>query len=139
MKKIESQGEIQVGLQLLISYVNQSSEELSGSIKDYAKTNEINESVLKTILRKMGFERSQFDKNIEDFSMGQKKKLMLSRSLCQKAHLYIWDEPFNYLDIYSRRQIEKVIKEYQSTMLFNEHDRFFCDEKDTDKLVMKKC
>ena len=38
------------------------------------------------------------------------------------AHLYIWDEPLNFIDVFSRMQIEKLLLEYQPTMLFVEHD-----------------
>lgn len=38
------------------------------------------------------------------------------------AHLYIWDEPLNYIDIFSRMQIEKLLLKYKPTMLFVEHD-----------------
>jgi len=41
-------------------------------------------------------------------SAGQKKKAALARSLCESAHLYIWDEPLNYIDIISRAQIEEL-------------------------------
>ena len=51
---------------------------------------------------------------------------MLAESLCTPAHLYIWDEPLNYIDVISRIQIENVIKEYKPTLLFVEHDRAFC-------------
>ena len=64
--------------------------------------------------------------------------MVLARSLCEKAHLYIWDEPLNYLDVYTRQQIENVIKEYQPTMLFIEHDRFFSDEIATTQLRLEK-
>lgn len=50
---------------------------------------------------------------------------MLSISLATQAHLYIWDEPLNYIDIFSRIQIEKLILEYQPTLLFVEHDKAF--------------
>ena len=122
----------------MISYVNQNTDDLSGDIVDYVHDYQIDESLFKTILRKMGFERIQFDKKIEEFSKGQKKKLVLARSLCEKAHLYIWDEPLNYLDVYTRQQIENVIKEYQPTMLFIEHDRFFSDEIATTQLRLEK-
>ena len=69
--------------------------------------------------------REQFDKSIEDFSAGQKKKVLLSKSLCQKAHLYIWDEPLNFIDVLSRIQIETLLLEYQPTMIFVEHDAAF--------------
>ena len=38
------------------------------------------------------------------------------------AHLYIWDEPLNYIDVFSRMQIEKLILDYGPTMLLIEHD-----------------
>lgn len=73
----------------------------------------------------MNFERIQFEKNIQDFSDGQKKKVLIAKSLCEQAHLYVWDEPLNYIDIYSRMQIEKLIKEFSPTMVFVEHDSTF--------------
>ena len=77
------------------------------------------------ILRKLGFSREQFDKKIEDFKRRRKKKVLLSKSLCQKSHLYIWDEPLNFIDVLSRIQIEKLLLQYQPTMLFVEHDAAF--------------
>ena len=67
-------------------------------------------------------ETEQFEKNIEDFSGGQKKKVLLAKSLCERAHLYIWDEPLNYIDVFSRMQIENLIMKYQPTMLLVDHD-----------------
>lgn len=58
----------------------------------------------------------------EDYSEGQKKKVLLAASLLTPAHLYIWDESLNYIDIFSRMQIEKLLLQYQPTMLFVEHD-----------------
>ena len=48
--------------------------------------------------------------------------MLLAASLCQSAHLYLWDEPLNYIDLFSRMQIEKLIMEYRPTLLFVEHD-----------------
>ena len=62
---------------------------------------------------------------MEDYSAGQKKKVLIAKSLCEEAHLYIWDEPLNFIDIYSRMQIEQLLQEYASTMVFVEHDRAF--------------
>ena len=59
------------------------------------------------------------------FSAGQKKKVLLAGSLCESAHLYVWDEPLNYIDIYSRMQLERLIAEFSPTMLFVEHDAAF--------------
>ena len=76
----------------------------------------------------MDFERIQFEKSIEEFSQGQKKKVLLAKSLCEHAHLYVWDEPLNFIDIYSRMQIEQLIKEFLPTMIFVEHDKTFRNE-----------
>ncbi|MBU4438517.1 MAG: ATP-binding cassette domain-containing protein, partial [Acetobacterium sp.] len=68
-----------------------------------------------------------FEKNIASFSEGQKKKVYLARSLCQSAHLYLWDEPLNYIDVLSRMQIEELLLQTSPTMVFVEHDRSFID------------
>ncbi|MFR7742625.1 MAG: ATP-binding cassette domain-containing protein [Acutalibacteraceae bacterium] len=44
-----------------------------------------------------------------DFSAGQKKKVLLARSLCEPSHLLVWDEPLNYVDVLSRMQIEDLL------------------------------
>ena len=67
----------------------------------------------------------QVEKDMQDFSEEQKKKVLLARSLCQQAHLYIWDEPLNYIDVYSRIQLEQLILKFCPTMLFVEHDQMF--------------
>lgn len=67
----------------------------------------------------------QFEKHMEDYSAGQKKKVLLAKSLCQRAHLYVWDEPLNYIDVYSRMQIEALIQEFSPTMVLVEHDLAF--------------
>ncbi len=59
---------------------------------------------------------------MEEFSEGQKKKVLIAASLLRQAHLYIWDEPLNYIDVFSRIQIEDLLLRYQPTMLFVEHD-----------------
>ena len=80
---------------------------------------------MKAVLRQMDFERTQFEKNMDHYSEGQKKKVLIAGSLLQQAHLYIWDEPLNYIDVFSRMQIEKLILTYKPTMLIVEHDRRF--------------
>ncbi|WP_124098494.1 ribosomal protection-like ABC-F family protein [Ruminococcus sp. Marseille-P6503] len=111
---------------LKISYVPQSSEHLSGSLDDYAENLGIDRSLFKAVLRKLDFSRGQFDQPIERYSGGQKKKVLIAGSLCQQAHLYIWDEPLNYIDVLSRIQIENLLAEYRPAILFVEHDAAFC-------------
>ena len=121
---IES-GVCQVSSGLVISYVGQDSTALHGDIPNFCLKYNLDHSLFCTILRQLDFERTQFVKNIEEYSEGQKKKVLLAASLLTPAHLYIWDEPLNYIDVFSRMQIEKLLLEYQPTMLFVEHDARF--------------
>ncbi|MCM1090687.1 MAG: ABC-F type ribosomal protection protein [Butyrivibrio sp.] len=122
---IKYSGALEIGSNLKISYVPQDTSFLRGSLSAYAEKSGIDESLFKTVLRKLGFERNQFEKVMEDFSGGQKKKVLIARSLCEQAHLFVWDEPLNFIDVISRIQIEELLLEYQPTMIFVEHDIAF--------------
>ena len=122
---IKKTGTISIGSGLIISYVSQDTSHLSGTLSDYASQCRIDESLFKAILRKLDFERIQFTKDMAQFSGGQKKKVLIAKSLCEQAHLYLWDEPLNFIDIYSRMQIEQLILDFRPTMIFVEHDRAF--------------
>ncbi|QKN24594.1 Lsa family ABC-F type ribosomal protection protein [Caproicibacterium lactatifermentans] len=124
---ISYRGTIRKSGRLKISYVPQSTSDLSGPLSEYIKHNLLDESLFKAILRKFDFPRGQFKKKLDEFSEGQKKKVLLAKSLCDQAHLYIWDEPLNYIDVLSRMQIEKLLLEYRPTILFVEHDSAFCE------------
>ena len=118
-------GNIFKNSRLTISYVSQTHNHLSGNLTDYANKNKIDPTDLFTMLRKLGFDRVQFEKDISDFSEGQKKKVLIATSLCQKANLYIWDEPLNYIDLLSRIQIENMLKDSDITLIFVDHDKTF--------------
>ncbi|KRF04821.1 glycosyl transferase family 1 [Paenibacillus sp. Soil766] len=124
---IDYTGIYRKGSQLQISYVSQDTSHLHGNLTDFAKKNGIEESLFKAILRKLDFARVQFEKDISSFSGGQKKKVLIAKSLSEKVHLHIWDEPLNFIDVISRMQIEELLLEHAPTLLFVEHDREFCD------------
>ena len=120
-------GRVRIASGLIISYVPQRTDALRGSVFDFAEAAQIDRTLFLSFLRKMGFPRDHFDRDMATFSEGQKKKVLLAKSLSEQAHLYVWDEPLNYIDLASRLQIETLIKTYQPTMLLVEHDRAFRD------------
>ncbi len=124
-EEIPYSGVFRKGSQLKISYVSQDTSQLYGDLVDYAHDNRIDVSLFKAILRKLDFSRLQFEKDISSFSGGQKKKVLIAKSLCESAHLHVWDEPLNFIDVFSRMQIEELLLEYSPTLLFVEHDREF--------------
>ncbi len=133
-ENIEYRGDFQKGRGIKISYITQDTSFLSGNLKDFALQNKIDEVLFKAILRKLDFQRVQFEKDIRDFSAGQKKKVLIAKSLCENAHLYIWDEPLNYIDVISRIQVEELILQYKPTLIFVEHDSAFVENISTKKV-----
>lgn len=122
---IKHTGNIYKSGRLKISYISQKYDWLCGTLIDFAKENNIDQTRFLTMLVKLGFSRDQFDANIEDFSAGQKKKVLIAKSLCEEANLYVWDEPLNYIDIISRIQIEELLKDSNISLIFVEHDSTF--------------
>ncbi|MGN0241351.1 MAG: ATP-binding cassette domain-containing protein, partial [Candidatus Weimeria sp.] len=131
---IKHTGQIIRGSGITISYVPQDTSSLHGSLSDFAEKKGIDESIFLAVLRKMDFDRSRFAADMSDYSEGQKKKVMLAASLCEKAHLYVWDEPLNYIDVFTRIQLEELLAESSATICFVEHDSTFT-EKTATKIV----
>ncbi|MDF2614287.1 MAG: hypothetical protein K0S71_2073 [Clostridia bacterium] len=123
--KIDYEGQVMKGSQLKISYVPQDTSFLRGDMKSFVVQHGIDESLFKAILRKLDFTRNAFDKDLAELSGGQKKKVLIAKSLSEEAHLYVWDEPLNFMDILSRNQIEELLLKYQPAMIFVEHDLLF--------------
>ena len=120
-----TEGRIETAAGLKISRVSQDTSRMAGSLRAFAEKAGAEESLFLALLRQLDFEREQFLKPLETYSEGQKKKVLLAASLAVPAHLYIWDEPLNYVDVFSRMQLEKLILKYQPSMLLVEHDRTF--------------
>ena len=127
-EKIQYSGNFKIANDLKISYVSQNTENLKGNLKVYAGENKVDESIFKAMLVKMGLSESDFDTNIQDMSEGQKKKVLIAKSISEQANIYMWDEPLNYIDILTREQIEDTILKYKPTLIFVEHDERFIEK-----------
>ncbi len=124
-QKIDHRGMVKIASGLIVSYVPQTVDDIRGNLVLFAKERNLDESLLMAVLSKMGLPKKIFSEDISSYSQGQKKKVCLAASLCCRAHLYIWDEPLNYIDIDTRLQIENLLCEFRPTMIFVEHDRAF--------------
>ena len=134
---IPHSGTVRIGSGLTISLVTQDTAHLRGRISDLAKHSGIDESLFLAMLAKLDVPKSQMEKDMAALSAGQKKKVLIAKSICEKAHLHIWDEPMNYIDVISRMQIENLLLEYAPTILFVEHDRTFCHNVATKRIDLK--
>lgn len=126
--QIAESGSLRTVSNLVISYIHQDTSFLKGDLKHFCRKRNLDESLFFAILRQLDMDREQFEKKMEEFSEGQKKKVLIASSLLTPAHLYIWDEPLNYIDVFSRMQIEELILTYQPTMLIVEHDVRFREQ-----------
>ena len=137
-EEIQYNGTLKINNNLKISYVSQSTKELKGTLKEYALKNEVEESIFKAMLSKMGFSKTEFEKDIKALSEGQKKKVLIAKSISEPANLYIWDEPLNYIDILTSLQIEEAILKYEPTLIFVEHDETFVKNVATKIIELEK-
>ena len=122
---ISYEGSVNIGKHLTMSYISQDTSHLKGSFIEFVEREAIDESLFRALLAKLDFNPNSIEKDLSELSAGQKKKVLIAKSLSQSANLYIWDEPLNYIDIISRMQIEKLILEYKPTLIFVEHDYMF--------------
>lgn len=120
-------GIVEIGSGIKISYVSQDTSQLCGRLSDYAEQCGIDAGLFNAVLSKLDFTGLMYDKKIENLSEGQKKKVMIARSLCERVHLHVWDEPMNFIDVISRIQIEELLTRFKPTILFVEHDRSFAE------------
>jgi len=129
-------GEVKTGSDLKISYVSQDTSGLKGKLSELARSSGIEESLFLAMLAKLDVPKTQMEKDMGSLSAGQKKKVLLAKSICENVHLHIWDEPMNYIDVISRMQIEELLLTYRPTILFVEHDRAFCENIATDVIQL---
>ncbi len=122
---VPTSGTIQRLSGLQVSVVQQDVFALAGSLSACAAQNGVDETLFITLLRKLNFEREAFAREVGSYSAGQKKKVALALSLAKPAHLLLWDEPLNYIDVLSREQIESAVLASNPTLVFVEHDQAF--------------
>ncbi|MBP3588889.1 MAG: ABC-F family ATP-binding cassette domain-containing protein [Clostridia bacterium] len=73
------------------------------------------------------FQGEDVFKTVKSLSGGEQSRLRLCMLMDEKINLLILDEPTNHLDISSREWIEAAVDEYEGTLLFVSHDRYFVD------------
>jgi lincosamide and streptogramin A transport system ATP-binding/permease protein len=99
----------------------------TGRLADHLRGAGVDETRFRNVLGVLGMEGEAFDRPLETFSEGERKKADLCLSFLAPADLWVWDEPLNYLDIESREQIEAVLLRDAPTLIFVEHDAWFCE------------
>ena len=84
-------------------------------------------SLVKGVLKGLGFDESVYDKPISILSGGQKNRVALGKLLLQEPTLLLLDEPTNYLDIISMKSLEDALKNTEKTIIVVSHDKHFIE------------
>lgn len=84
-------------------------------------------SLIRGVLKGLGFSEEEFYKPVNLLSGGQKSRVMLAKLLLQKADILLLDEPTNHLDIDAISWLEKYIKSFDGAVIIISHDRYFLD------------
>ncbi len=85
------------------------------------------EAEVEKILLGLGFDRSEFNKKVNEFSGGWQMRIELAKILLRKPNCILLDEPTNHLDIESIFWLENFLKEYYGAILIVSHDKRFLD------------
>ncbi|GHW01886.1 ABC transporter [Lactobacillus nasalidis] len=134
-------GSIKYGASLDIGYYDQ---ELQGL--DYSKTvidtiwdrhKEMNEKDIRSILASFLFTAKDIDKKVSQLSGGQRARLTLTVLSMEHNNFLLMDEPTNHLDLDAKEVLEQALADYDGTLLFVSHDRYFINEL-ANKIVVAK-
>lgn len=85
------------------------------------------DALAQQILIGLGFELSDLDRRVEEFSGGWQMRIALAKALLAKPDILLLDEPTNYLDIEARAWLEQFLKDFKGGFLLVSHDRYFLD------------
>ena len=89
---------------------------------------ELTTTKLRTILGSFLFTEEEVEKKIKVLSGGEKSRLKLCEIFKTEPNLLILDEPTNHMDIVGKESLENILKEYEGTLIFVSHDRYFVNK-----------
>ncbi|WP_026894232.1 ribosomal protection-like ABC-F family protein [Clostridiisalibacter paucivorans] len=123
----EYEGKVVINPSVRIGYFSQELGNLN------SKNNIIDEILLigsrpdeaRMLLAVLFFKGDDIQKTINDLSMGEKCRVAFAKLILSGANLLILDEPTNYMDIISKEKIEEALEDFQGSIIFVSHDRYF--------------
>ncbi|MDP9265445.1 MAG: ATP-binding cassette domain-containing protein, partial [Chloroflexota bacterium] len=122
-----------------VAFLAQAQADLAGqrSVLDALRdASGLGEQAARDLLARFLFRGEDVFRSVGVLSGGERSRLALARLAAREANLLVLDEPTNHLDVGAREALEKVLEEYQGTMLLVSHDRYFIDRLATELWVV---
>lgn len=124
-------GEVRIGSRVTVGYFGQEYEELEDQntvLEEVLNNFTLTLEEARTALGSMLFSGDDVFKKVGDLSGGEKGRLAILKLLLAGDNFLLLDEPTNHLDIESRELVEKMLADYEGTILLVSHDRYFIDQ-----------
>jgi len=123
-------GQVHLGHNVRIGYYSQTHAGLNAErsiIDEIRQVSVLSEEGVRTFLGRFLFSGDDVFKPIGTLSGGERSRVALAKLTLQGSNFLILDEPTNHLDLPSRQFLEEVLAEFEGTLLFVSHDRYFID------------
>ncbi|WJM09594.1 ABC-F family ATP-binding cassette domain-containing protein [Paenibacillus sp. PK1-4R] len=125
-------GDIQWGTKVQIGYYDQEQTGLNPSntvLEElWSAYPGMEEARIRTVLGNFLFSGDDVLKKISSLSGGEKARVSLSKLMLKEANMLILDEPTNHLDLFAKEVLEAALMDYEGTLLFISHDRYFLNK-----------
>ena len=122
-------GEIEYGTRVEIAYYDQEHHVLDPDNTVFDEISDaypyMNNTEIRNLLASFLFTGDDVFKQIRDLSGGEKGRLSLAKLMLSRANLLLLDEPTNHLDITSKEILEEAVRNYEGTVIYVSHDRYF--------------
>lgn len=124
-------GEISIGPSVKIGYLPQIIDFPNGEqqLLEYFKSEVgLSEQRARSILANFQFNKEDVNKRVKNLSGGEKMRVKLAELLQQQINTLIFDEPTNHIDIPTKEVLEEAIEDFEGTLIFVSHDRYFINK-----------
>ena len=125
------QGEVYIGPSVKIGYIPQIIEFTNGNeklLEYFQKAVSLPEQRCRSILSRFKFSAEDVQKRVKSLSGGEMMKIKMAELLQQEVNTLIFDEPTNHIDIPTKEVLEEALEEFNGTLIFISHDRFFINK-----------
>ena len=129
---VAGQGKIVLGANVRMGFYDQENLNLQPQLRVldqlWFDNTRMSQTEVRSLLAKVRLGADDIDKHVGDLSGGERARLALAMLMAKDNNFLVLDEPTNHLDLSSRESLENALVEYQGTILFVSHDRYFINK-----------